>query len=155
MMRFLPVIAVFFLPHSSSSSRFTAGASEFFVLAGAAAGKQNQRLRLLPFRIGEVAVAKRRAALLARLRVARRRLRSEQFRSASMTCRPRCGRLRGVLPVADNPCRCGSSALGANRTRRDGGNDPDQFKRGYLLTRAAHQSEHFFTAIKSYIGPNQ
>src|SRR5256886_7475233 len=63
-------------------------------MTGAAAGKQNQRLRLLPFRIGQVAVAKRRAALLARLRVARRRLRSEQFRSASMTYPPRCGRVR-------------------------------------------------------------
>jgi hypothetical protein len=41
-----------------------------------------------------VAVAKRRAALLARLRVARRRPDSEQFRFASMTSLPRCGRLR-------------------------------------------------------------
>jgi len=62
-------------------------------MTGAAAGKQNQRLRFLPFCIGQVAVAKRRAALLAGLRLARRRLPSEQFRSASMTCRPRCGRL--------------------------------------------------------------
>ena len=62
-------------------------------MTGAAAGKQNQRLRFLPFCIGQVAVAKRRAALLAGLRLARRRLPSEQFRSASMNCRPRCGRL--------------------------------------------------------------
>jgi hypothetical protein len=33
MIRFLSVIAVSVLPHSSSASRFTAGAAEFFILS--------------------------------------------------------------------------------------------------------------------------
>src|SRR5439155_14775901 len=126
----------------------------------AAAGKQNQRLRFLPFRIGEVAVAKRRAALRARLRVARRRLDSEQFRSASMTCRPRCGRLsvrqHGSVnswaggPMSDMRRRefitvIGGAAAWPLAARAQ---QPAVPVVGFLSSRAPEDSEHLVAAFR-------
>src|SRR5437588_6727756 len=75
--------------------RFPASGYSSFDLRSVSGAKGGSSNNILPAQIAETlkAVAKRRAALRARLRVACRRLRSEQFRTASMSCRPRCGRL--------------------------------------------------------------
>src|SRR5438094_6606852 len=75
--------------------RFPASGYSSFDLRSVSGAKGGSSKNILAAQIAETlkAVAKRRAALRARLRVACRRLRSEQFRTASMSCRPRCGRL--------------------------------------------------------------